>query len=341
MGKNKSANIYFVDHTIDTYLTHQADILNLKKLSEYNCSMMQCSANNWSKPVEDVLGIPIRAAITIDELPDFLGNKCNNILIKNFKQEQFDEFCKTNKLKKDVNIFIELPITKNADNLIALIEKTTDNEFISGFVFTDDCEFPTEILENHIKKILHHTKHKSVEFMGNNMMGLETANALAVLECGVDAVHTSVGGISICNTAPLEEVIMSAKRFCYFDLPNCTNIATTFEKILVDVNMPPRPSKAIIGQEIFAVESGINASGMFRNTELYEGISPESVGLHRKLVIGKFSGNAAIKGKLSEYGISPEDIPIEKLTAMVREHSIQRKKSLSDDEFLQLVYSIK
>ena len=65
-----------------------------------------------------------------------------------------------------------------------------------------------------------------------------------------------------------------------------------------------QPNKAIVGKNAFAHESGIHQDGMLKNSNTYEIITPESVGLSSsELVLGKHSGRHAFKVKLKELDI--------------------------------------
>jgi 2-isopropylmalate synthase len=64
-------------------------------------------------------------------------------------------------------------------------------------------------------------------------------------------------------------------------------------------------NKAVVGKNAFAHESGIHQDGMLKNKETFEIMRPEDVGLaSTSLVMGKHSGRAALRAKLSELGLS-------------------------------------
>ena len=58
--------------------------------------------------------------------------------------------------------------------------------------------------------------------------------------------------------------------------------------------------KAIVGDNMFAHESGIHADGAIKNPKNYEAFDPDVVGLQRQIVIGKHSGKAGIIKKFKE-----------------------------------------
>ena len=62
-------------------------------------------------------------------------------------------------------------------------------------------------------------------------------------------------------------------------------------------------NKAVVGRNAFAHESGIHQDGMLKNRATYEIMRPEDVGfVGTDLVLGKHSGRAAVKDRLTTLG---------------------------------------
>lgn len=93
-------------------------------------------------------------------------------------------------------------------------------------------------------------------------------------------------------------------------------------------------SKPIVGDNIFAHESGIHGDGVLKNPLTYEVFTPEEVGLQRQIVLGKHSGSAAVKAKFREYGIEISDQQARDILVRVRDLSIEKKRSLFDKELI-------
>ena len=155
-----------------------------------------------------------------------------------------------------------------------------------------------------------------------------------VMNGGVDVV-ASFGGIG-CK-ASLEELLLAlrvVKRYrpgaSYAMFPE---IAALVEKI---TSTPFPDKKAIIGREIFDVESGIHIDGILKKPEMYEPFLPELVGGRRRFVVGKHSGKKALRVKLAQLGLDPEEYDSGGLLQEVRTVSTEEKSSLSDEEFLKL-----
>lgn len=94
--------------------------------------------------------------------------------------------------------------------------------------------------------------------------------------------------------------------------------------------------KAIVGNNMFAHESGIHADGAIKNPKNYEAFDPGVVGLERQIVIGKHSGKAGIVNKFREYGIELDDNTAQGILQMVRATSVRLKRSLFDKELVQI-----
>ena len=97
------------------------------------------------------------------------------------------------------------------------------------------------------------------------------------------------------------------------------------------------PWKAIVGENTFAHESGIHAHSVLQNPMTYEPFSPEEVGWERRLVVGKHSGRHLVSQVLEKHGISLNSEETKSVLDAVRQESVQKKRSLSTQEVLDLV----
>ena len=147
----------------------------------------------------------------------------------------------------------------------------------------------------------------------HNDLGLAVANALAGVSVGARQIECTINGIGErAGNAALEEVVMAMKT--RHDLmPFETNIKTkkiySCSKLLSNIiGFPVQYNKAIVGKNAFAHESGIHQDGMLKNSQTYEIMTPESVGVNKSsLVMGKHSGRHAFKEKLTNLGYSNLD----------------------------------
>ncbi len=142
----------------------------------------------------------------------------------------------------------------------------------------------------------------------HNDLGMAVANSLAGVRAGARQVECTINGLGErAGNAALEEVVMAINTRNDV-LPYWSNIDPTFitraSRLVSAVTaFPVQPNKAIVGRNAFAHESGIHQDGMLKNTQTYEIMTPESVGLKESsLVMGKHSGRHAFREKLKDLG---------------------------------------
>ncbi len=176
----------------------------------------------------------------------------------------------------------------------------------------------------------------------HNDLGMATANALAAVEAGARQIECTINGLGerAGNTA-LEEVVMAMKVRNDI-LPYKTDIDTT--KIMQASRMvatvsgfPVQFNKAIVGKNAFAHESGIHQDGMLKNSENFEIMRPEDIGLSEtNLVMGKHSGRAALRAKLGNLGYELGDNQLKDVFVRFKELA-DRKKEVFDEDLIALM----
>ncbi len=178
-----------------------------------------------------------------------------------------------------------------------------------------------------------------IEMHTHNDFGLATANALAGLQAGAVSVNTTVNGLGErAGNAALEEMIMALKRLYEVDLSLDTSRLRELSQLVIKasgVALPPW--KAIVGDNVFAHESGIHAHGVLQNPQTYEPFSPDEVGWKRRLVVGKHSGRHLLTNLLSQHGVKLDHDESQVVLESVRHLSVQMKRSLTIEELLNLV----
>jgi len=177
------------------------------------------------------------------------------------------------------------------------------------------------------------------ELCPNDNYGCAGAILTEWLMDGGNGVGTFMG---VGGFAPIEEVAMALRitkrhkpRQALSELPRLCHLFTEISGIKVP------PHKAILGNAIFEVESGIHVDGILKNATTYEPFSPDLVGAQRRFVIGKHSGLASLRHYLSslEYDFPESALP--RLLDLVRSEALLRARSLSDDEVLMLAQKVK
>lgn len=197
---------------------------------------------------------------------------------------------------------------------------------------------PLEIYER-IKRI-RQAVDIDIEMHTHDDFGMATANAITGVSAGATHVSVTVNGLGErAGNAALEEVVMALKHLLGFDMKQNTRKFREICEYVAKASGRDLPSwKAIVGTSIFTHESGIHADGAIKNPKTYEVFDPDDVGLTRRFVIGKHSGTASIKKKLSEYNINIDDGLANIILESVRKTSVELKRPLTDAELLNLYY---
>lgn len=175
----------------------------------------------------------------------------------------------------------------------------------------------------------------SVEFCPTNACGCASA---LLTEWLVGEGGNGVGSFAGAGGyAPLEETLLALrltrKYQRHSDLGVLSRLRELYE-LLTGVRIPNH--KAVLGREIFAVESGVHVDGILKNTSVYEPYSPELVGANRRFAIGKHTGRAGLLYVLKELGYVPDSSQVESLLQKVRMESVRLHRGLSAEELLTL-----
>ena len=173
-------------------------------------------------------------------------------------------------------------------------------------------------------------------------LGMAVANSLAGVNGGARQIECTINGIGErAGNAALEEVVMAIQTRNDI-LPYWTNIDATMltrasKLVSAATSFPVQYNKAIVGRNAFAHESGIHQDGMLKNTQTYEIMTPESVGVKQtSLVMGKHSGRHAFVHKLEELGYKLGSNQLE--DAFTRFKALaDRKKHIYDEDIEALV----
>ncbi|MDD1720538.1 MAG: isopropylmalate synthase [Euryarchaeota archaeon] len=170
----------------------------------------------------------------------------------------------------------------------------------------------------------HGANWSSLTFMG---IGERAGNT--ELEKILTFLFCRIKGFEKYNPVPLTEFTRYLEHELVFSLPR---------------------NKAIVGENIFAHESGIHTDGVLKNPFTYEPFPPEVVGGKRTLLIGDSSGREVVRHKMEgilnellgvEVNLRKNDNRIKKICADIHKlyDEEARRSSVSDDELRE--YAIK
>jgi len=177
-----------------------------------------------------------------------------------------------------------------------------------------------------------------IEVHTHNDLGMATANAIAGIRAGARFVNTTVNGLGErAGNAALEEVVMALKHACGIDPGIATKRFVELSRFVGQASCRPVPEwKAVVGERVFAHESGLHADGVLKSPGNYEGFDPAEVGLQRQLVLGKHSGRNGLLHRLRLLGIQANADQASALLEPVRALSQACKRPLDDHDLLSL-----
>ncbi|MBI3952879.1 MAG: 2-isopropylmalate synthase [Chloroflexi bacterium] len=176
----------------------------------------------------------------------------------------------------------------------------------------------------------------------HNDLGLAVPNSLAAIRAGARQVECTINGIGErAGNASLEEIVMTLRtRHDLYGVE--TGIDTTklypTSRLVSDITgLVVQPNKAIVGGNAFRHESGIHQDGIIKNPITYEIMDPVSVGRSdRELYLGKLSGRAAVRKRLSELGYNLSDEELGKFFAEFKRLA-DTKKQVTDQDLEALM----
>jgi len=178
-----------------------------------------------------------------------------------------------------------------------------------------------------------------IEIHCHNDFGMALASTVEGVLTGCEYVSCTMNGLGPhSGNAALEEVALLLETLygisTGIDLKYLYEAARQVEKLS---GVQIHPNKAVIGPNAFANEAGLTVGGVLRNVFTGHAYPPELVGQRLRIVIGKKSGLPSIQHMLAAYSIEmPEEIA-RKILAEVKSLAINKKETLTDEEFLRIV----
>lgn len=175
-----------------------------------------------------------------------------------------------------------------------------------------------------------------IEVHTHNDLGMATANAIAGIKAGARFVNTTINGLGErAGNAPLEEVVMGLRHACGIEAGIHTDRFREMSLFVAKASQRPLPlSKPVVGERVFAHESGLHADGVIKDPNNYEGFDPAEVGHVRSIVIGKHSGTSGLMERYRCMGVSIVKKEAEPLLEIARAMSCMRKRELSDRDLM-------
>ncbi len=171
----------------------------------------------------------------------------------------------------------------------------------------------------------------------HNDLGMAVANSLACVKAGATQIECTVNGIGErAGNASLEELAMAIyTRRDFYDAETGINTKQIYRssKLLSNITgVPIPPTKAIVGANAFAHESGIHQHGVIANAQTYEIMKSTDVGIPQNtMVLGKHSGKHALRERLISMGYELSDEELEQVFTRFKVLADKKKNLTSSD----------
>lgn len=172
----------------------------------------------------------------------------------------------------------------------------------------------------------------------HNDFGLAVANTLAGLHAGARYFHVCVNSMGERAGMPdLAQMVLALKHLYGRDLGIKTEHLKELAELVAEASHQPLPAwQPVVGDNVFAHESGIHVNGMLKDTSTFEPFRPEEVGNVRRYVIGKHSGRATLRSVLEERGFEVEESELARCLSEVRAVAINQGAALTPDQLCEL-----
>jgi len=198
-----------------------------------------------------------------------------------------------------------------------------------------------------IKKIKERIS-QPIEVHFHDDFGMGAANTVLALAAGAEVAHTTITAIGErSGNAAYEDVVMTLLTMYGIDLGLDYSKIYSLSKYVREISgLQIRQNRAIVGDQIFDIESGIIAT-WYKNaikehpTELFP-FRWDLVGHEPpRIVLGKNSGIDSIADWLNRKGISADDDTMLQMLAEVKSRSFEKHGLLADDDLQEILAKFK
>jgi isopropylmalate/homocitrate/citramalate synthase len=174
--------------------------------------------------------------------------------------------------------------------------------------------------------------------------GLAVANSIAALSCGVEVVHTTVTGIGErAGNTPMEDLALALEMLYAVDHDLSTSEFFALSRLVCErAGHQVASNRAVVGNRLFEVESGIIAGWYARCVETHPTeLFPYHWGAvgqpAARIVYGKGSGIASVQWALAEIGIELDEDECREVLADIKARGLASKSLLPREEIAGIV----
>jgi 2-isopropylmalate synthase len=171
---------------------------------------------------------------------------------------------------------------------------------------------------------------------------MAVANSLSGYGSGAHLIDVTVNGLGErTGIASLAPVVVALSRLYEVDkdwnLEMLPELSRTVERASGLFNSEIEP---IVGEHAFAHKSGLHTKAVLENPETYEAIPPEIVHKQREIIIDKYTGKAAVKDRLGQMGVEPEEDQLKEIVSRVKSSAADGKTRFTDIDLLEIADDI-
>lgn len=175
----------------------------------------------------------------------------------------------------------------------------------------------------------------------HNDFGMATANTITALQSGATWGDVSVIGVGErSGIAPLEEIAGYRALHTKESIYHLKNIRPLCEQVARHAQMVISRTKPVIGQDIFAAESGLHVHAALCDPSMFEPYDPRLTASSRTLGIGAKSGLGAVREATKQLGITLSPAILHMILDKVRRVSRTAGRPLHASEFQSMVLNL-
>lgn len=179
-------------------------------------------------------------------------------------------------------------------------------------------------------------KGVELEFHAHNDLGMATANTLVALQSGATCASLTVNGLGErAGNAALEEVVAALNYSIHHNnrisLERCSALSAYVEQVSGRRNAASKP---IVGERVFAHESGIHCRSLMQDPMSYHAFNPKDIGQNSTFIIGKHSGTAVIQGLMKQLGFELNREEAKQLMQVIKDQ--ESRPEINHDELVTI-----
>jgi len=306
---------------------------------------LNCSIMAWNRAVVDDIKESIDCGVDAIAISMPVSDIHIEHKLQSTREQVLEKVARAVDFAKSHNLYVSAnaeDASRADEEFLALYAKTVREAGADRMRYCDTVGIlnPFTAYEK-VKRLLNEVPI-DLEMHMHNDFGMATANTLAGIMAGANYAGVTVNGLGErAGNAALEEVAMALKHTMGCEMTLNSKGFLELSTYVAEASHRKLPvSKPIVGQNMFAHESGIHADGAYKNPRTYEAFDPEEVGLVRQIVVGKHSGTATLRKKFTEFGMELPEEKAKPLLERVRKLAIELKRPLFDKELVQLYYEL-